>query len=67
MSLNEVPEPWASFLSDLDAELSDETQLSCVGGFAVTVQYGFPRPTSDIDVLSIVPLDQGGKVLAARG
>jgi hypothetical protein len=58
MRPSEVLEPWGSFLSDLDAELSDETHLTCVGGFAVTVQYGFPRPTSDIDVLSIAPMDQ---------
>jgi hypothetical protein len=67
MPPSDVPEPWASFLSNLDAELSEETQLSCVGGFAMTVQCGFRRPTSDIDVLSIAPLHQSRMVLEIAG
>jgi hypothetical protein len=62
-----VPEPWASFLSDLDAELIGETSLYCVGGFAITVQYGLPRQTSDIDVLSIAPFDQTALVRGVAG
>lgn len=32
-----VPEPWRSFLSDIDAESSDPIAVHCIGGFAVTL------------------------------
>ncbi len=67
MPPSEVPEPWASFLSGLDAALNEETQLCCVGGFAITVQYGLQRPTSDMDVLSIAPQGQMPAVLDLAG
>jgi hypothetical protein len=67
MSPKAAPEPWNSFLHDLDSRLDGETQLCCVGGFAITVQYGFRRPTSDIDLLSIAPMARLGKVLEIAG
>ena len=62
-------EPWASFLADLDAELNEEVCIHCIGGFAVTVQFGLSRQTSDIDVLSIAPNSQAELVsnLAGEG
>lgn len=48
-------EPWKSFLSALDALLSEPVQCHCGGGFVVTALYGLPRPTADIDILSVVP------------
>ncbi|HEY2462045.1 MAG TPA: DUF6036 family nucleotidyltransferase [Candidatus Acidoferrum sp.] len=50
-----VPEPWRSFLSDLDQAATRETRLDCMGGFVVTQQYGFSRTTADLDVLVIAP------------
>jgi hypothetical protein len=38
-----------------------------VGGFAVTVQYGLPRSTADVDVLSIEPSDQVEAILSIGG
>jgi len=67
MPLSEVPEPWNSLLRELDAEINEDVRLCCVGGFAITIQYGLPRPTSDVDVLSIMPPDQIEAVQAAAG
>ena len=51
----ELPEPWRSFLQELDASLTDTVDFHCLGGFVVTGLYGLPRPTADIDVL-VVPV-----------
>jgi hypothetical protein len=61
------PEPWGSFFADVDAQLHQEIQLHCCGGFVVTQLYGVARSTSDVDFLSVVPnvwkdlLEIGGK------
>jgi hypothetical protein len=46
-----LPEPWRSFLGDLDTRLAGPTELHCSGGFVVAQCYGLMRPTADIDVL----------------
>ncbi len=51
------PEPWDSFLKELDESVQEETQLHCIGGFVISLLYGFSRPTADIDVLSVTPRD----------
>ena len=33
--------------------------LDCMGGFTVTVVYGFSRPTGDLDALEIIPQAAG--------
>jgi Nucleotidyltransferase of unknown function (DUF6036) len=38
-------------------------RLDCMGGFVVTMVYGFSRPTGDLDVLEITPKDAGRAVL----
>ena len=53
MPSNFLPEPWKSFFSEIDAVLSEEVELHCLGGFVMTVLYGMERPTSDVDVLPI--------------
>ena len=58
---------WASFLGELDASLTQSVELHCLGGFVVKFQYGFPRPTSDIDYLRIIPPDQSRVVLQLAG
>lgn len=47
----EPPEPWASFLTVLDELLQEPVDLHCIGGFAVTMQFGLSRTTGDIDIL----------------
>ncbi len=54
----EIPEPWRSFLGELDQRATEETRLDCMGGFVVTQLYGFSRETADLDVLVIAPRDQ---------
>jgi hypothetical protein len=56
--LTQIPEPWNSFLSELDQRVTEETRLDCMGGFVVTVLYGFSRETSDLHVLLIAPQEQ---------
>ena len=56
--LKQVPEPWRSFLQELDERATEETRMDCMGGFVVTVLYGFSRATSDLDVLVIAPGEQ---------
>ncbi len=55
---SQVPEPWKSFLGELDREATAETRLDCMGGFVATLLYGLPRATSDLDVLLIAPGEQ---------
>jgi len=54
---NAIPEPWRTFLQELDALALVETQLHCLGGFVLTQQYGLPRYTADLDALAIHPND----------
>jgi hypothetical protein len=58
-----VPEPWLSFLRELDSTVSEEVHLDCMGGFVVTMVYGFSRPTGDLDVLEIAPPEIGRHML----
>ena len=51
MPSDRLPEPWRSFLLDLDRELAAPTELHCFGGFVVAQCYGLTRPTADIDIL----------------
>lgn len=67
MSSRKPSEPWHAFLTDLDAGLQEKTRLECLGGFVVTLSYGLPRPTGDIDVLSVVPSEQLQPVLNLAG
>jgi hypothetical protein len=53
---DQVPEPWFSFLKELDALVTTTVRLDCIGGFVVTMLYGLGRPTADVDVLEIAPL-----------
>ena len=54
MSENRPPEPWYSFLQEIDDLLDEETEVHCLGGFVVTVIYGSDRSTVDLDALSLV-------------
>lgn len=64
---SELAEPWRAFLTDLDALVTHDVRLHCCGGFVVTTQYGMPRTTADLDVLSILPGDDQRALLAAAG
>jgi hypothetical protein len=64
---NRLPEPWHSFLHALDQRKIVETRMHCVGGFVVTVLYGFSRATADLDVLLIAPQENTSTLLAVAG
>jgi len=50
-----LPEPWLSFLQELDALVTVTVRMDCIGGFVVSVLYGLNRATADVDVLEIAP------------
>ena len=58
-----VPEPWLSFLRELDSGVREEVRLDCMGGFVITMVYGFSRPTGDLDVLEITPREARRRML----
>jgi hypothetical protein len=49
------PSPWQEFLGELDEVLSEPVELHCIGGFVISLLYGLPRPTGDVDYISAVP------------
>ena len=62
-----LPEPWLSFLKELDSIAGESTIVPCFGGFAVTQHYGLARSTVDIDVLDVVPLVARSRLMEAGG
>lgn len=52
---NKPPEPWNSFLEELDCAVDTIVRLDCIGGFVVTQLYGLDRPTADVDVVELAP------------
>jgi hypothetical protein len=47
--------PWDEFLEELDGLLRDKVHVHCIGGFVVSMIYGLPRPTADIDYYAVLP------------
>jgi hypothetical protein len=60
-------EPWFSFLSELDTAMGEPVDLHCMGGFVVSQHYGFPRETSDLDVLALIPNHMVARVSELAG
>jgi len=52
-----LPEPWPSFLAELDNILSRPAELHCLGGLVLAIAYGIPRPTGDLDYFKIEPFE----------
>jgi hypothetical protein len=61
------PEPWHSFFLDLDNVLVQPVELQCIGGFAIAMLHGLPRPTVDVDYLSAVPTGETATVESLAG
>ncbi len=63
------PEPWDSFLRDLDGAMSGSVRFDCIGGFVVTQLYGMDRATVDVDVIELAPREAADSImrLALRG
>ena len=67
MPSKSIPEPWQSFLSDIDATLAEDVELHCLGGFVVTVLYDLARPTADVDVIAITPGSEIESLMSLAG
>jgi hypothetical protein len=50
MPSKSIPEPWHSFLADIDAALTEDVELHSLGGFVATILYDLVRPTADVDL-----------------
>ena len=50
-----IPEPWHSFLREVDSDLGTRVEVHCLGGFVLTVLWDLPRPTGDIDIIETRP------------
>ena len=55
MAREGLPEPWHSFLAEIDRAVPEPLELTCIGGFAVSLFYGLSRPTGDLDVVDVTP------------
>ncbi len=62
-----IPEPWHSFLSDIDAALTEDVEIHCLGGFVITILYGLIRPTADVDIIAITPRSEIESILSLAG
>lgn len=67
MRPDQPPEPWHSFFVDIDEAFDQPIALQCIGGFAIAMLYGLPRPTVDVDFLSVIPADEIGRLDALAG
>ena len=67
MPHKQILEPWGSFLSAIDAALKERVDVECLGAFVITALYRLPRPTADVDVLSIAPREQREFILGLAG
>src|SRR5579871_5726107 len=69
LKLKDLPSPWPSFLKEVDEVLKAPVELQCLGGFVLTVQFGMPRSTDDLDYISVIPRAAAAELerLAGRG
>jgi hypothetical protein len=61
------PEPWHSFFAEIDQTLDQPVVLHCIGGFAIAMLYGLPRPTVDVDCVTVIPVDQTAPLQSLAG
>ena len=52
------PEPWHSFFLEIDKTLDHPVELHCIGGFAMAMLHGLPRPTVDVDCRTAIPVEE---------
>jgi len=62
-----VPEPWLSFLREVDQALEGPVEVHCLGAFALRVLSGLSHPTADIDVVEVAPRKATRHLLAIAG
>jgi hypothetical protein len=52
---HDLPSPWGAFLNELDQDLTELIEIHCIGGFVISLLYGLPRPTGDVDYIAVIP------------
>ena len=62
-----IPEPWLSFLTEVDQVLSESVEVHCLGGFALTVLAGRPLVTADVDFIEIRPKSANEELIRIAG
>jgi len=62
-----IPEPWLSFLRDVDRQIAEPITLHCLGGFVLAVLWGLPRSTGDLDFIDIFPWQASDELLRIAG
>ena len=67
MVIDQIPEPWNSFLSELDSHLDENVEFHCLGGFVLTTIYGLPRSTADVDVVPVASGISNAHLLGLAG
>jgi len=67
MPRRDLTPPWHAFLGALDDRVDEPIALHCIGGFVVSLLYGLPRPTGDVDVASVVPAHVAARLVALAG
>jgi hypothetical protein len=61
------PDPWHSFFAEIDKTLDQPVAVHCIGGFAISMLYGLPRPTADVDCLTVVPVEKTASLQSLAG
>jgi hypothetical protein len=67
MPLDRPPEPWNSFFAEIDRTLDQPVALHCIGGFAIAMLHGLPRPTVDVDCLTVIPVAETAPLESLAG
>jgi hypothetical protein len=62
-----LPEPWLSFFAEIDLSVDQPVALHCIGGFAIAMLYGLPRPTVDVDYLTVIPPEENAPLQSLAG
>jgi hypothetical protein len=62
-----IQEPWLSFLRDVDQALRQGVEVHCLGGFVLSVLWGLPRPTGDVDFIEVRPSKAGKELVQIAG
>jgi hypothetical protein len=62
-----TPEPWLSFLRDVDRTLERPVEVHCLGGFVLALLWELPRVTGDVDFVDIEPSDADRELTKIAG
>jgi len=62
----QIPEPWLSFLREVDKALKGPVEVHCLGGFPL-ILHGLPRYTADVDFIEIRPAAASSELIGIAG